>query len=409
MKQYRLALIFFDYYPQSTINQIYKSLNYFKNLSPDGEKLIILDLTNFSLKKINNNYIHEDKNIIYIKPRNYSELKKFFKKNKKIYALGPVHSDFKSILVFFLLKWFNAKIIFINSYGYYLTSKKTSNLSILFKINNFFLFKLSYFLSRILSIFFIFPKIEYYFETSQVRIDQIESSFCKKVNKKINFLDLSLAKNIFRINSVYYDEIIKLKMNNIKEDYIVVADSGFDHPDRYLKEKNINSENLEIDKKKYYSDLYSVLIKIKASYNLEIIFCEHPKIDYENNPYYKKFKEDFIIKKNQTNEYIKHAKIVVFTGGSSMVNQAIIYQKKIIYLTSKLIGEYNNNLIYSFLNVIDLKAVELNESYEIDKDKLEFELVEKKKNYNKYINENLIVEKNISSKEQIKKVLYSKI
>ena len=406
MNDYKLALIFWDYYPQTTINQIYKSLNDFKNLSPDKEKLIILDLTNFSLKEINNNYIHKDKDIVYIKPKNYSELKEFFRINNKIYALGPVYSDFKSIIIYFLLKLYNVKIILINTHGYYLTQKKTFKQSFLYRVNNFLLFRLSYFLSRGLSLISVFPKIEYYFETSQIRINQINNSFSKKLNKKYRFLNLSLVKKIIRINSIYYDKVIEQKKSDVKENYIVVVDSGFNHPDRYLREKNINPANLERDKKKYYLDFYDFLIKIKNTYNQKIMFCEHPKTNYKDDLHYKKFEEEFEIKKNQTSEYINLANIVIFTGGSSMVNQAIMNKKKIIYLTSKLLGEYNNNLMHSFFKVIDLKSIELHEPYKIDKDKLETELVEKKFLYNKYIHENLIVEKNKASKQQIKSILY---
>ena len=75
MSKYKLLLIFFDIYPQSTINQIYKSLNYLKKLTPINSKLMILDLTNFSFKKIKNNYIHSDEEIEYLKPNSLKRIK----------------------------------------------------------------------------------------------------------------------------------------------------------------------------------------------------------------------------------------------------------------------------------------------------------------------------------------------
>ena len=110
MSKYKLLLIFFDIYPQSTINQIYKSLNYLKKLTPINSKLMILDLTNFSFKKIKNNYIHSDEEIEYLKPNSLQELRKLkldFKKYQKIYALGPVYSDAKSVFIFLILKYLN--------------------------------------------------------------------------------------------------------------------------------------------------------------------------------------------------------------------------------------------------------------------------------------------------------------
>ena len=60
--------------------------------------------------------------------------------------------------------------------------------------------------------------------------------------------------------------------------------------------------------------------------------------------------------------------------------------------------------MYSFLNVIALTLIKLDKPYKIAKSKLEFQLIEKRKIFNKYINENLIVERNIISDQQSKKI-----
>jgi len=60
--------------------------------------------------------------------------------------------------------------------------------------------------------------------------------------------------------------------------------------------------------------------------------------------------------------------------------------------------------MYSFLNVIALTLIKLNKPYKIAKSKFEFQLIEKRKIFNKYINENLIVERNIISYQQSKKI-----
>ena len=54
MNEYKLLIVFWDNYHQSTINQFYKSLEYYKKLVPENSKLTILDLTSFSLIKIKN-------------------------------------------------------------------------------------------------------------------------------------------------------------------------------------------------------------------------------------------------------------------------------------------------------------------------------------------------------------------
>ena len=179
MNEYNLLIVFWDNYHQSTINQFYKSLEYYKKLVPENSKLTILDLTSFSLIKIKNNYIHKDKKVEYLKPNNFDHLRKIklnFKNYKKVYALGPVYSDFKSISIFLILRWLNIKIIFINYFGYYLKEKNVINFNIVYKLKRFFLLKLSYYFSRILSQISIFPKIDYYFETSQECISYVQEN-----------------------------------------------------------------------------------------------------------------------------------------------------------------------------------------------------------------------------------------
>ena len=154
MSEYKLLIVFWDNYPQSTINQFHKSLEYYKKLVPENSKLTLLDLTSFSLIKIRNNYIHKDEEVDYLKPDSLNHLKKIkldFKNYKKVYALGPVYSDFKSIFIFLILKWLNIKIIFINYFGYYLKEKNVINFHINYKLKKFFFLKLPYYISRIFS------------------------------------------------------------------------------------------------------------------------------------------------------------------------------------------------------------------------------------------------------------------
>ena len=74
MNEYKLLIVFWDNYPQSTINQFYKSLEYYKKLVPENSKLTILDLTSFSLAKIKNNYIHKDEKVEYLKPNKFIQI-----------------------------------------------------------------------------------------------------------------------------------------------------------------------------------------------------------------------------------------------------------------------------------------------------------------------------------------------
>ena len=409
MSKYKLLLIFFDIYPQSTINQIYKSLNYLKKLTPINSKLMILDLTNFSFKKIKNNYIHSDEEIEYLKPNSLKELRKLkldFKKYQKIYALGPVYSDAKSVFIFLILKYLNIKIILINYFGYFLNEQNQIKHNLIYKINRFFKFKFMYFISRIFSLFSIFPNIEHYFETSQIRIKQLNNTYAKKTSNLIKYFNFSYAKNVHRINSVYYDQILDGIKNTPSDKYTIIVDSGFDHPDRYLREKVINKEKHELDRKKYFENLYYFLRLIQNLYQNKIIFCKHPKTKYRLDTYYKTIEKEFDVELGRTDDLINSGELIIFTGSSSMVNKAIIQKKKIIYALSESIGKYQNDQILSFTKNINIPIINIEKINDININKLNNCINDSVNKYNEFIENNLIHEKNIFSFQQIKNILY---
>jgi hypothetical protein len=409
MNKYKLVIVFWNNYNQSTINQFYKSLNYFKKLTPENSKLTILDLTAFSMKRINNNYIHNDSEVNYLKISNIRELikvKKNFKNFKKIYALGPIYSDFKSILIFLILRWLNISIIFINYFGYYLKEKNVSNHSTTYKLKRFFLLKFSYFLSRICSLISIFPDIEYYFETSQERIYNMKNTFFKKILDKISIFNHSGLNKIVRINSVYYDRIKTLSNNDLKQDFIVFVDSGFDHPDRLKFEKIKNQIEHDLKRKNYFENLYKFIKSLEATYQKKIIFCQHPKTDYSSNKYFKKIQNEFETINGQSDEFIEKGEIIVFTGASSMVNKAIILKKKILYAVSTSLGRHISDKILSFNQTINLPLIDLDKFNYLDKQEINLQIIESIKLYDEFINNNLISKKNIYSYEQIIETLY---
>ncbi|WP_440911613.1 hypothetical protein [Candidatus Pelagibacter sp.] len=405
MNKFKLVIVFWNIYSQPSLNRFYKSLTYFKKLLSENSKLMILDLTKFSLVKIDNNYFHNDKEIEYLKIRNFHDLKKIKKKlscYKKIYALGPVSSDFKSFFIFIIMRWLNLKLIFISNFGYYLKEKNASNLNFVYKLKKFFILRSSYYFSKIFSIISIFPDIEYYFETSKERIDNMNNTFFKKIFffKKIN------KNKIIRINSFYYDNIILNKEKIISKEYIVLIDSGFDHPDRQKFEKIKNELEHDIKRKKYFKNLYNLMKNFEKAYNKKIIFCKHPKTNYELNDYFKLIENEFITINGKSDEFLEKAEIVIFTGASSMVNKAIILKKKILYAFSKNLGKHITDKVFSFLKLIDLTLIDLDQFKFLDKKLIDLKMLENINLYDKFIKNNLILEKNICSYDQIKQVLY---
>jgi hypothetical protein len=408
MNKYKLIILFWDTLPQSTINQFYKSLDYLKKLTPNYSKLMILDLTSFSMRKIKNNYIHKDGNVEYIKPVNLNDLKKIknlLKKYKKVYVIGPVHSDFKSFFIFLILRWLDLKIIFINYFGYYLSEKNFINFKFIYKLKRFFQLRFWYYLSTILSQLSIFPKIEFYFETSKERILSMENTFFKRIKNKIYFLNFKNSK-ILRINSKYYDELKVQNENNLNENFIVLVDSGYDHPDRLKIEKTKDEKKHDLNKKKYYENLFRFMKLLEKIYQNRIIFCQHPKTNYALDNHFKKIEENFEITKGQTDKFIKKGGLVVFTGPSSMVNKAIILKKKILYSISNGLGLHDNDKVLFFVEKMKLPIINLDNFTSLDKNLIDLQIKESMKLYDPFIMNNLISQENVFSYDQIKEIIY---
>ncbi len=408
MNDYKLIIVFWDTLPQSTLNQFYKSLDYFKKLTPNYSKLTILDLTLFSMKKIKQDYVNKDQSVEYIKPLNFNDLRKFkslLKKYKKVYAIGPLYSDFKSMFIFLILKWLNFKIVFINFFGYYLSEKNFIKFTLIYKLRKFFLIKFSYYISKILSELSIFPKIEFYFETSKERILSMENTFFKKIKTKINFLNLKDSK-IFRINSKYYDEIKDKKGKYLNENFITLVDSGYDHPDRFKIEKIDDEHKHYNEKKKYYENLLNFMKFLEKAFQKKIVFCQHPKTNYYSDKYFTKIEQNYKIIKGRSDEFIEKGEVIVFTGASSMVNKAIILKKKILYVISSSLGKHDNDKVLFFVNKMKMPIINLDNFTSFDPDLLGNQIDESMKLYDQFIMDNLIFQENVFSYNQIKEVLY---
>ena len=158
-------------------------------------------------------------------------------------------------------------------------------------------------------------------------------------------------------------------------------------------------------RKIHYDRLFNFLDIIKHKTKKKVIFCQHPKVNY-NNESIKLQKRNYIFSKGKTEKYISSADIVIFTGGSSLVNLAILYKKKILFTLEKN-ENYPRQLISSLTDQISLKVIFLKDIYNFNYKKLNSELNKKLKFYDKFINNHLVYKKNIRSHSQIKLFLKS--
>ena len=401
MTDNHVVIIFYEFKPEFWEKRFKSELNYYKKLT-DKNRLVILDLTDLCFKKSKNFYNHIDEDVDYIKISSKKDLDNFFKNKNNVFLLNFIMYSLNSLYIFLLIKRYGAKVILINNRGFTATTN-TLNYNFFDRIKYYMNYKSTYYCNRLLSILNVIPRIEYYFESSKVTIDRLQNSFSFKLFKKFDgLINIKFINKIVRVNSKIYDELLEEKFLT-DDKKIVLIDSGFDHGDRYMREyKNnsiVSSQNREI----YYESLYKFLIALDKKTGLKICFCKHPASIYPNKGFFKKIEEKYY-SNYSADKLLPTGKIIIFTGGSTMINKAITYKKKIIILRSKLTGSYKNNTLDSFLSLISLKVVNLDKFKSID-DNFMGQLDDSLNLYEEHIKKNIIFEKNKKSYDQIKEIL----
>ena len=362
-------------------------LRFLKNITPKNDFLHIIDLRKYYTGKIINKFTKpKDKKIKYYRPKNLLDFY-LYSKNKKIYAIGPINCEFRTLIIFIILKMLKINLVYINPYGFYLNLSSNSQKIISFKYKIKILKNIFF---RALSVVGIIPRISYCFESSLDTINNIKKRFSYKFDK-ISFFKISYFKKIYHINSFYHNELL---INNyqISNKNIVLIDSGLHHPDK--KAYFSYDENYS-----YYENLFIFLQKLKKKYSKKIIYCVHPKSYYPNH--IKKYiKTNFILSKKADKD-IYSSFFILFTGGSSMINKALILKKNFIYLASDQ-NHYSNLLINSLSKIFPIKKFYF-ERCNIQ----QFEKKLKKKIiYKNFIKKNLVFNKKLTSSMQINNVLF---
>ena len=261
----------------------------------------------------------------------------------------------------------NTNAIQINKHGI-----KTSLINLLF----FYKKKITNYLFKFLTIINLFPKIDYYFDSSRFIIKNINSSFIRKIEKFFPKIKISYFRKAIIINSRSFDQISKKKY--LKEQkYIVFIDTFFEHIDRISREGPIKKQ-ISIE---YYSMLSNFLIKLSKIYNKKIIICIHPQ--NKNKLFLNHFK-NFTIKRYKTTEMIRKSFINCIHETSSILD-AVILKKNIILLKSNLLGNYLSNRVQQYEKILNLQSIDINDYALLKKKKLNSLLNISKKKNNYYI------------------------
>jgi hypothetical protein len=407
-----LGFLISGYIDKTGLERLRQDLIYYKKISNDN-KFYLFDLTFFNFKKIDDyeKYFQHD-NIEYIKIRSIKELKKFIaNKNLKI-IVGDI-CRLSELYIFFLLKIFKIKLAIINNRGLVLQSKL--DFQNFFSIRYLYIIKkIEIYLYKILIILQACQKIDYYIETSASQIEKLNKGLLISLDKLLNVNLFSPYKKIYRINSKVSDGFDYNLIENIRENspekIITIVDSGYDHPDKKMYE-NLSQKTIKENSLEYYKRLYLFLNEMKNKFNFEINFCKHPRSNY-NNDNFSLIEKNFRIIKINTSEQILKSDLIIFTGGSSLINNAILNQKKIIILISNYQNYFKGQIDY-LLKSIDLEVINIDNIYETVKQD-NFNLNDiinksnlKTKNYQKFITNNLIFNKLEKSYEQVSKVIFN--
>ena len=372
-----------------TTSEDYKSViklnsTIYNKLAKKYGKLYIINLNNlllFNQNKKKNRSSNLNSDIKIFKPKNSLELVSFCK-NKKLIAFNGLGKDINTFKIHYALSKVDMIQILMMNIGY-LSNEIIINVnninnftsSLYFKLNR----KISRYLFRIATLLNIFPKIDYYFDSSYPIINNLNNSLIKKIERKFKFLKISYFKKAKLINSRSFDDLYNFSKNYNK--YLVFVDSFFDHPDRVLREGNI-SKKVVID---YYNKLSFFLSKLSKLYKKKVIICIHPK---NTNPLLKKHLSKFLIVKHRTSEMIKNSHIVIFHESSAALD-AVLLKKNIINLQSKLLGNYLSKRSLMYSRELGVFTYNLDKDENLIKKYFDKNLKKSKKNYYKYINEYL--------------------
>jgi len=348
--------------------KIYHEINNrFKNLYIINLKNLLFIKKGKKVKKIKQSSIN------YFEPKDSKELLKFFKK-KKLIAFNGLGKTFNFFKIYFFLNKLNIYQILLLNMGY------SSNI-INFKnsIIHFINLKLSKIFFKIFTIFYIFPKIDLYFDTRKDIVKNINNSKIKKLESKFPLFEISYFKKAKLINSRSYDENFKSK--KLTKKYIIFIDSNIEHLDRIKREGKLD----RIEILKYYSILSVLFNKLKKIYKKKIIICAHPT---SNIKLLKKSFSTYKISQFQTSKYIQNSELVLFHESSAAMD-AIILNKCLISIKTKFLGDYMLNRTEHYKKILNLYSIDLDNPLSINKRVLKKEIEGRKKKNKYYVKKNL--------------------
>ena len=331
-----------------------------KKLSDNFDNVYLLDSNRFKFFKKRNikkpKHTIKKKNIKEIKINNYKDLKFFFNKKNTVILnnIGRGLGDFRLLFFFRLIKIPQIQVLNTDVVSY----ERTKEIKF-FNIFNFikFIFKKKIFqkLSVFFSIIGILSKIDICFTTKKYQFNRINKNYFFKEN-------FSYIKKSVLVNSLAYD-VFKKQIKNVKQNHILYIDYNVNHEDTVELRGRLSKK----DENYHYQKVILILKKLEKLYKKKVLVSIHPQYSLKNT---RKNLPGFKINKFNTIELIKDAEVVVFFN-STVINYAYLMNKKILNLSSDILGENTKIETNIFPSRSGVVKVDINKEFNYSKKKLE--------------------------------------
>lgn len=392
MKKKIIGLIVATNEINTIINNNLETINSF---SREFDRFYLFNFLNLKIfkKKIDRIKLKHQlpKNFIIKTFKNKKEILQFFF-DKKLIGILHLGKSLEYFYIYYILKKIKSKTILVLNLGNY-GNKTFIDFSFQYFFKRIFHYydRGFYYIFRLLTIVNLFPKIDILFQSDLNLIKNIENGLSKKFDRFNKFFKISYFKKIISVNSKSFDYLIKNKVRNKKNTYILFIDTPIDHFDRTIREGTV-SEN---DKIEYYHRLSLFLKSLSKLLKKKIIICPHPKM---KNP--KKFFKTFVISKKRTIEMLPGAKLVLFTLSSAVLT-SVLLKKKVFCIQSELLGDYLLKLSNKYVNSLNLTKINIDQKFSLKKNGIYTNSKKTIKSYNLFIKKKLNVDGLISSDKRI--------
>lgn len=369
----------------------------FFNLQKKFSKCTVINTSKISGEKVkNNNFkkILSEDNIDYFCPSNSKELDNRINAKDKNYGWFKAKFDLKHHKILRILNKSNIKLIQVSPRSYIFEDNSLSSKPIKDSIRIIFNVRLMNYFHRIMCILGLYPKIHIHFDCDQKRIDLINTSLSKKMDKYFPIIKFSYYKKVVRINSENYSDFIKLKKHKIEDKYITLLDEPLAHPDYTMREGVVDYKKKEI----YYENLILLLKKIQKTFNKKVIICLHPKAEYHHFKNFRLLQKNFKTVYYKTEYYISKS-FLVLNAISSTMNHAIIQNKPVFTIQSRHFAKVANQKIKYITKELNFPVINVDNF-----SKQNFKQLLHRKNKKKielYKKNKLLVEQNINYLNQV--------